>query len=116
MAKAVWDPPTTNFLVIRIEADPKLRSLCGWPGLSRVSSESTFSREFKEFAYADLPGRMYRALVEDAYRDAIIGHVSRDSITAMARERPAAKAETMPKYKRGRPPKGKERTKEPSWL
>ena len=77
VAKAVWDLPTTRSLIDRIEADPKLRRLCGWPRISQVPSESTFSRAFKEFAETDLPGRMHRALVEDACRDTIVGRVSR---------------------------------------
>ena len=118
VAKAVWDLPTTRGLIDRIEADPKLRRLCGWSRCSQVPSESTFSRAFGEFAETDLPGRMHRVLVEDAYRDTIIGHISRDSTAIEARERPAPKpkAEAKPKRRRGRPPKGEERPKDPTRL
>ena len=117
-AKAVRDLPTTRSLIDRIEADPKLRRLCGWSRISQVPSESTFSRAFREFAETDLPGRMHRALVEDACRDAIVGRVSRDSTAIEVREKPAPKpkAEGRPKRRRGRPKKGEERPKEPSRL
>ena len=84
-----------------------------------MPSESTFSRAFREFAETDLPGRMHRALVEDACRDTIVGHVSRYSTAIKAREKPAPKLKPKAegaKRGRGRPKKGEERPREPSRL
>ena len=78
LAKAIWDLPTTRDLIDRIDADPVLRRLCGWPRRSAIPSEATFSRAFAEFAATDLPGRMHEALVTSALETTIVGHVSRD--------------------------------------
>ena len=43
IAKAIWNMPTTRDLIDRLEADPTLRRLCGWPRRSAIPSESTFS-------------------------------------------------------------------------
>ena len=114
LAKAIWDLPTTRDLIDRIDADPVLRRLCGWPRRSAIPSEATFSRAFAEFAATDLPGRMHEALVTSALETTIVGHVSRDSTAIEAREKPAPKPrkDEKPKRRRGRPRKGEEVVKE----
>ena len=114
IAKAIWNLATTRDLIDRIDADPVLRRLCGWPRRSAIPSEATFSRAFAECASSDLPARMHEALVTTALETPIVGHVSRDSTAIEAREKPApkpAKAE-KPKRKRGRPRKGEVVVKE----
>ena len=69
----------------------------------------------KEFAETDLPGRMHRALVEEAFSDTIEAHVFQDAAAIEAREKPAQKPKKE-KRKRGCPPKGEECPKEPSRL
>ncbi len=114
IARAIWNLATTRDLIDRIDADPVLRRLCGWPRRSAIPSEATFSRAFAECASSDLPARMHEALVTTALETPIVGHVSRDSTAIEAREKPApkpAKAE-KPKRKRGRPRKGEVVVKE----
>ncbi len=114
IARAIWNLATTRDLIDRIDADPVLRRLCGWPRRSAIPSEATFSRAFAECASSDLPARMHEALVTTALETPIVGHVSRDSTAIEAREKPApkpAKAE-RPKRKRGRPRKGEVVVKE----
>ena len=108
VAKAVWDMPTTVVLVDRLLYDPTLRRLCGWSRVSEVPSESTFSRAFAWFAETRLPERMHEALVRSAYAGSVVGHISRDSMAIVGRERPAPKPKPQerPKRKRGRPKKG----------
>ena len=118
IAKAIWNLATTRDLIDRIDADPVLRRLCGWPGRSAIPSEATFSRAFAEFASSELAARMHEALVTTALETTIVGHISRDSTAIEAREKPApkpAKAE-KPKRKRGRPRKGEVVVKEESRL
>ena len=113
IARAIWNLACRD-LIDRIDADPVLRRLCGWPRRSAIPSEATFSRAFAECASSDLPARMHEALVTTALETPIVGHVTRDSTAIEAREKPApkpAKAE-RPKRKRGRPRKGEVVVKE----
>lgn len=107
VAKAVLDLPTTSGLIERLAVDARLRRLCGFERASQVPSESTFSRAFAEFAHSSLPALVHEALVKRAYKDCIVGHISRDATAIEAREKPV-KVETpkTPKRKRGRPKKG----------
>ncbi len=115
VAKAVLDLPTTSGLIERLAVDATLRRLCGWERASQVPSESTFSRAFAEFAHSSLPASVHEALVKRAYKDCIVGHISRDATAIEAREKPVSVAphETpkTPKRKRGRPKKGEAVTK-----
>jgi hypothetical protein len=83
--------------------------LCGWERASQVPSESTFSRTFAEFAKSSLPNRVHEALIKRAYKDCIVGHISRDATAINAREKAAPSAPVAPtpqKRKHGRPKKG----------
>jgi hypothetical protein len=56
-----------------------LRRLCGWEHRGELPSETTFSRAFAEFAGSALPCRLHEALIKQAYKDRLVGHVSRES-------------------------------------
>ena len=89
-----------------------MRNLCGWVLVHEISSESTFSRTFAEFAESNLPGRMHEGLVKEFIGDSIVGQISRDSTAIPVREKPTPKCKSDQKpmkYKRGRPRKGEER-------
>jgi hypothetical protein len=107
VAKAVLDLATTSGLIERLAVDARLRRLCGWERASQAPSESTFSRAFAAFAQSSLPALVHEALVKRAYKNCIVGHISRDATAIEAREKPA-KVETpeTPKRKCGRPKKG----------
>ena len=89
VAKAVLDLATTSGLIERLAVDATLRRLCGWERASQVPSESTFSRTFAEFAKSSLPNRVHEALIKRAYKDCIVGHISRDA-TPSTREKGGA--------------------------
>jgi hypothetical protein len=122
LAKAVLDLKTTRALIDRLQADSKLRRLCGFDLRHALPSESTFSRAFEEFATSELMQRVHARMIEDTLGDQLIGHISRDSTAIEARESIAKKdkAEVAPakqKNKPGRPKKGEIRpTPEPSPL
>ena len=88
IAKHIYNLPTTRSLIERLEIDSRLRRICGWESKYRIPSESTFSRAFFEFASTDLPARAHEALIKNAYKDEIVGHVSRDAAAIEAREQP----------------------------
>lgn len=117
VAKSVYNMPTTEYLLDRLESDIKLRRICGWERKSDVPSSSTFSRAFSEFADSRLGEVVHEELIKRHLGNQLVGHVSRDSTAIEARENPAVKVkeEKKPK-KRGRPKKGEERIKEPTRL
>ena len=85
-----------------------MRNLCGWVLPGKVPSESTFSRAFAEFAESNIPGQIHKAMIEEATKQSIIGHISRDSTAIHAREKPTPKCKSDQKpmkHKRGRPRK-----------
>jgi hypothetical protein len=109
---------TTRELIDRLKTTPALRRICGWEKASQIPHESSFSRAFAEFAQNGIAQIVHESLVEQHLRDHLVGHISRDSTSIEAREKPqkknkvAAKSSAQkPKRKRGRPKKGKERVK-----
>ena len=122
LAKAVLDLKTTRALIDRLQADSKLRRLCGFDLRFALPSESTFSRAFEEFAATELLQRVHAGMIKDTLGGQLIGHISGDSTAIQARETIAKKEQTevapaKPKYKRGRPSKGEVRpAPEPSPL
>lgn len=112
VAKAVFKLPTTEMLVERVGWDKTLRRLCGWSRPGEVPSPSTFSRAFAEFASSEFPGRVHEALIERAFEDRLVGHISRDATAIKAREKPQKPPvpETR-KRKPGRPRKGEVRAR-----
>jgi hypothetical protein len=122
LAKAVLDLKTTRALIDRLQADSKLRRLCGFDLRFALPSESTFSRAFDELASSELMQRVHARMIEGTLGDQLIGHISRDSTAIQARESIAKKdkvevRQPKPKGKPGRPKKGEVRpTSEPSPL
>jgi hypothetical protein len=115
LAKAVLDLKTTRALMDRLQADSKLRRLCGFDLRFALPSESTFSRAFEEFAASQLMQRVHARMIQDTLGKQLIGHISRDSTAIQARESIAKKDKendkvdaiaAKPQSKRGRPQKG----------
>jgi hypothetical protein len=116
VVKAVYNLPTTQSLIDYLDAEIKLRRLCGWERKRDVPSASTFSRAFAEFAQSQLAQRVHAAVIDRQLGDQLVGHVSRDSTAIVAREKPQkpiAETSSEPK-KTGRPKKGEVRIKEPT--
>jgi len=117
VAKMVIKVPTTSMLIGYLEADKRLRRLCGWERPGQIPSEATFSRAFAEFATSELPTRVHETLIKRTHKDRLVGHISRDATAIEAREKPVqVAAPEMPKRKRGRPKKGEVVEKEPRRL
>ena len=122
LAKAVLDLKTTRALIDRLQADSKLRRLCGFDLRFALPSEATFSRAFEEFAATELLQRVHAGMIKDTLGEQLIGHISRDSMAIQARETIAKR--TRPKWfwprkktNPGVPKKGEVRpTPEPSLL
>ena len=87
LAKAVLDLKTTRALLDRLEADRKLRRLCGFDLRVALPSEVTFSRAYDEFARGNLLERVHADMVKATLGDQLIGHISRDATAIEARER-----------------------------
>jgi hypothetical protein len=94
LAKAVLDLKTTRALIDRLQADSKLRRLCGFDLRFALPSESTFSRAFEEFAKSELLQHVHARMIEATLGDPLIGHLSRDSTAIEARESIAKKDKT----------------------
>ena len=91
-----------------VKVDRQIRNLCGWVLPGEIPSESTFSRAFAEFAESNIPGQIHKAMIEEATKQGIIGHISRDSTAIHAHEKPTPKCKSDQKpmkHKRGRPRK-----------
>jgi len=108
VAKAVFGIPLTNGLRERLVSDAALRRLCGWEHAKDVPRKWTFSRAFQEFSRSELPQRVHAALIEQAYQDELVGHISRDATAIEAREKAQPKAAARAK----RPSKKKHRKPE----
>ena len=111
VAKAIFNMPTTSDLILRLKADRTLRALCGYDGIVKIPSESTFSRAFNDFARDELPQRIHAAMFEDITKEKLFAHNSIDATAVEGREKPAKKEKedtAKPKKKRGRPKKGEQ--------
>ena len=112
LAKAVLNLPTTVGLINRLKVDTALRRLCGFPG--KIPCEATFSNASAEFAKLGLTDKIHETLVNEAFEDKLVGHVSRDATAIEGREKPlknpAKAAEAKPTSKRGRPRKDEKRS------
>jgi len=119
VAKAVFNLPTTEALIGRLEGDANLRLICGFRERGEVPSPTTFSRAFAEFAESRLGDRVHEALVEVHLKDTLVGHVSRDATDIVAREKPAKTAQpeaAEPSTKAGKGRRRKAKPKVPSRL
>lgn len=88
VAKAVYNIPDTKALIDRLKSDRNLRKICGFENIYSIPAESSFSRAFQSFADSKLPQRAHEAMISSAYKDEIVGHVSKDSTAIEAREKP----------------------------
>lgn len=107
VAKAVFGITLTSGLRARLVSDAVLRSLCGWRCAKDVPQKWTFSRAFEEFSQSELPQRVHAALIEQAYEDRLVGHISRDATAIEAREKAQPKPATpaqRPSRKKNRKP------------
>ena len=112
VAKAVYNMNTTRELIDRLKTSPALRRICGWEKAADIPHESSFSRAFNEFSSSGLTSTVHENLVKDHMGDRVVGHISRDSTSIDAREKPVktVKKKKVSK-KRGRPRKGEKRIK-----
>lgn len=118
VAKAVYNMSTTRELIDRLKTSPALRRICGWEKASDIPHESSFSRAFAEFSRSGLVVETHVNVITEHMGDKVVGHISRDSTSIDAREKPQRKntKAKKPKKKRGRPKKGEVRVKELSRL
>jgi hypothetical protein len=117
IAKAIYNIDTTRALIDRLKISPSLRRICGWQKACDVPHESSFSRAFKEFSKSGLAQIVHASVIKEHMGDKITGHISRDSTSIDAREKPMKKIKAVKqKKKRGRPQKGEVRIKEPTRL
>ncbi len=107
---------TTEMLLDRLESDIQLRRICSWEQKRDIPSKATFSRAFAEFSEYELTQKAHAQIVDGYLGEQLIGHISRDSTSIQAREKPEQKkkAKKQPAKERGRPKKGEERIKEPT--
>jgi hypothetical protein len=69
----------------------------------------------KEFADGELPQRVHAALIEQAYQDRLVGHISRDATAIVVREKPQPKpAAKQPSRKKNRKPEDMRRVERQS--
>jgi hypothetical protein len=88
VTKEAYKLPTTEILMDCLDADIKLRRLCGWERKLDIPSASTFSRAFAEFAQSQLAQRVHSVVIDRQLGDQLVGHVSQDSIAIVALEEP----------------------------
>ena len=87
LAKAFLGLESTKNLISRLHADMNLRYLCGFES-NRGLSEATFSTRFALLAKSGMANKVHKAMVVEALKDKLVGHVSRDSTAIETRERP----------------------------
>ena len=117
-AKSVYNYPTAKLMRETLLSNSTLRRLCGWERKAEIPSESTFSRAFASFSAAGLPREIHESTIKKHIGEQkLVGHVSRDSTSIVAREKSKKKpklsakekkAKKKPK-KRGRPAKNEVR-------
>lgn len=90
----------TKQLITALNENPRLRVICGWDAISKIPSESTFSRAFDEFSKMQLADKVHQALIYQAYKDRIVGHLVRDSTPLAVREKPLKKEGTAKERKK----------------
>jgi hypothetical protein len=93
IAKIVLKITYTNQLVKYLNNDKQLRAICGFDAYTKVPSEATFSRAFKEFAVSSLPEKVHQFLIKKVYEGEVVGHVVVDSTPLEAREKHIKKSD-----------------------
>ncbi|MCP3941736.1 MAG: transposase [Desulfobacteraceae bacterium] len=115
IAKAVYNMDQTRQLIDRLKISPALRRICGWQKVCDIPHELSFLRAFKEFSESGLAETVHENIIKECMGDKIIGHISRDSTSIDAWEKPVKKVKVVkPKRKRGRPRKGEVRKQKPT--
>ena len=87
LVKSVYDFPTTKLLIENLKTNPSLRRLCGWEYSGAVPSKATFSRAFSEFATEQILKEVHRCIINENYREKLVGHSSIDSTAISGREK-----------------------------
>lgn len=105
--KSVYDFPTTKVLIENLKTNPSLRYLCGWESRSAVPSEATFSRAFSIFTSERILEEVHTVLIQENYKEKLVGHASIDSTAIEGREKACRIAEKKPKIKKKRGRKSK---------
>ena len=103
--KSIYDFPTTKVLIENLETNTSLRYLCGWEYRGEVPSESTFSRAFTVFAEEKILEEVHAVLIQENYKEKLVGHSSIDSTAIEGREKACREKKTevkREKKKRGR--------------
>jgi transposase len=110
VGKSVFQIPTTEKLIARLENDANLRRICGFVV---VPSRSTFSRRFSFFAETAVMDRTLNGMVDHYLGGKLVGHISRDSTAIEAREKPQNRKRDVEERPRGKRRRGRPRKKEP---
>ena len=97
LAKAVFGFTTTEMLIEHLRLNRSLRLLCGFESFKSVPSAPTFSRAFRDFAAMKLGDSAHADLVGTYVGDKIVMHLSRDSTSVEAREKPVSKVNSTDK-------------------
>ena len=105
--KSVYDFPTTKVLIENLKTNPSLRYLCGWESRSAVPSEATFSRAFSIFASERILEEVHTVLIQENYKEKLVGHASIDSTAIEGREKACQIADKKQKIKKKRGRKSK---------
>lgn len=119
VAKSVLNLTTTVALIDRLKVDIMLRRICGFEKISDIPSAGTFSNAFAEFSDSDILTSIHDHLIARCFKNAIVGHISRDATEVHAREKigprkSSKRRKKMPTgYAKGRPKKNEIREKKP---
>jgi transposase len=65
IAKAVYNMPTTQILIDRLQSDLSLRRLCGCEKLEQLPSQSTFSRASDEFSKLQITEQAHQNIIKN---------------------------------------------------
>lgn len=99
IAKIVFKITHTKQLIQQLESDKQLKIICGWDVISKIPSKATFSRAFANFAETSLPERVHEALIKGVYKNKVVGHVVKDSMPLVAREKHVQKGSAKDRKK-----------------
>jgi hypothetical protein len=114
VAKAVYRLETTDLLIEYLKGCSSLRRLCGFDNAWQVPSKATFSRAFAQFSKDQVLNDVLAGMLKGKLGDKVVGHISRDSTSIEAREKPVRKkVKVKVKRKRGRPRKSEVRSPKP---
>ena len=107
IAKSVYNFQTTRDLIDRLHCDRVLRIVCGWRYKNDITSESKFSRVFKELSEMQIAQKAHEQFVKEYLSDKTFFYNAIDSTKIPLRQKPVKIKKEKPKLKkRGRPKKG----------